>query len=48
MDTDDIKNILVFMNRTSVQGTEVPAWVKAFNALNAEAARLAAPPPSPQ
>lgn len=45
MNQDDIKNMLVFLNRVTLQGTEVPTWVKLVNTLNADLATLQAPPP---
>jgi hypothetical protein len=37
---EELKNIMQFLQRAQLQGSEVPAWVAAYNALNAEIAKL--------
>lgn len=46
IDVDTLRNTIAFLNRAQITGAEVPAWVAVFNALNAEIAKLQAPPPS--
>lgn len=47
MELEDLKNLQAFLQRVQLSGAEVPAWVKASNALAVEVARLTTPQPPP-